>query len=140
MQVGKARLFLHCIGKKNGQWLSLDYNTRELLGRWLIRVDMEMPHITYKYNIKAPIGEVAKTGMVFCNSTAQEHSYIFTASHPEIVNIVQNTFTLKPADKIQVPLILKAMDKPKQAQILIFAQEEDSGKHEAMVFTISYVL
>ncbi len=120
--------------------MGIDFNTKELLGRWLLRLDMQKPNITLKYNIKAPIGEVSQTEFVYQNASAQSHTYEFSTSHPDLVHIPQNSVALQPGDRASVPIVLKAMDKPKQAQLLIFVLESESGKHEALLFTISYVL
>ncbi len=118
----------------------VDFNSKEILGRWMLRLDMQKPNITLKYNIRAPIGEVSQTEFAYQNSSLQEHTYEFSTSHPEVVNLPQSTMTLKPGEKTSVPMVLKAMDKPRQAQLLIFAVQVEGGTHEALLFTISYVL
>lgn len=46
---------------------------------------------------------------------------------------------LGPGGKAAVPVLLQAMAEPTQAQILVFAREKGSEKHEALSFTISYI-
>jgi len=106
----------------------------------MFRFDMIMPTISYKFSIKAPIGEISQANFSYQNETPSEHTYIFSTSHPEIANVASNEVKLQPGDKVQVPFVLKVMDKPRQAQILIFAEEKESHKCDALLFTISYVL
>ena len=99
-----------------------------------------MPSISYKYSIKAPIGEISQASFSYQNETAAEHTYEFSTSHPDIAYVAENVVKLQSGDKAVVPVVLKVMDRPRQAQILIFAEEKESHKCEALLFTISYVL
>ena len=137
-RVGKTRILVHCTGKTFSQ--RIDYNTKEVLARWLLRLDLQKPNILFKYPITAPIGEISQTTFTYQNASTEARTYEFSTSHPEIAYIPQNTISLQAGDKAAVPITLKVMDRPKQAQILVYAVEKDGGvKHEAMLFTISYV-
>ncbi len=118
----------------------IDYNTKEVLGRWMFRLELVMPAISYKYSIQAPIGEISQATFTYQNETAAEHTYEFSTSHPDIAYVANNLVKLQPGDKAAVPMVLKVMDRPKQAQILIFAEEKESRKCQALLFTISYIL
>jgi len=106
----------------------------------MFRLNLSSPKISYKYKVKAPIGEVSKAIFNYQNETGSEHTYEFSVSHPDIAFIETPSIKLSPGDKVEVQVILKAMDKAKQAQILVFVEETENCKCEALLFIISYVL
>eukprot|EP00826_Nyctotherus_ovalis_P011509 TRINITY_DN12993_c0_g1_i1.p1 TRINITY_DN12993_c0_g1~~TRINITY_DN12993_c0_g1_i1.p1 ORF type:complete len:299 (-),score=55.31 TRINITY_DN12993_c0_g1_i1:110-1006(-) len=136
-RTGKSTVLLHCFGNVK---YNIDYNTKEVLSRWMFRLNLSAPKINYKYKVKAPIGEVSRAGFIYQNESGSEHIYEFAASHPEIASLETRSAKLKPGEKASVQVILKPMEKPKQAQILIFVEETESCKCEALLFIISYVL
>ena len=110
-----------------------------MLQRWLFRIEAKSPNIQFQYNIKAPIREVSQTAFEYQNTTNQERTLEFSCSHPEIFRIMETTHTLGPGGKAKIPVRLKAMDQPSQAQVLVYISEPTKGKHEAIAFTITFL-
>lgn len=137
-KVGKRKYIIHCRGNNRYNNHKTDNNTKEILDRYLIRLDVQPPNICYQYNITAPLGEVSQTKLTYQNTSTESHTYEFYTSHPEIARIVDNTFTLGPGYKIDLPLVISSVNHPKQARILIYIFEADTGKHEEMLFVISF--
>jgi len=118
----------------------LDYNTKNILGRWLFRLNIVSPVVSYKYSVKAPIGEISSAKFNYANETAVDHTYRFSTSHPNIVSIPKEPIRIKSGDKAEITAMLKVMSKPMQARILIFVKEKETKKCEALLFIISYVI
>jgi len=129
LKVGKYEAFIHCI----------DFRTKEITNRWMIRIESKAPNIILEYNITVPLKETVQTSFEYQNTSLSEKKIDFDTSHPEIFKILQRDFKIAPGAKTVVPVMLKAMEEPMQAKILIFAFEKETTKHEAFLFTISYV-
>ncbi len=67
----------------------IDFKTREILDRWIIRVDSLPPNIVLKYSIKAPVGEASQTNFEYTNPAIRPVEFEFTTSHPEVFHILQ---------------------------------------------------
>jgi hypothetical protein len=106
----------------------------------MFRLNLSAPKISYKYKVKAPIGEVSRANFNYQNEAGTEYTYEFSVSHPDIASIETPSAKLLPGDKVSVQVILKPMEKPKQAQILVFVEETESSRCEALLFIISYIL
>lgn len=136
--IGNKNIVIHCRGNQYKIPL-LDYNSKEILARWLINLEILKPNLSFQYNIQAPAGEISQANWNYENKTEKNHQYIFSSSDEEVVHIPKTVFQLEPGEKIVLPVVLKAMRKNTQAVILIYVIEEDTGNHEALVFNIKYI-
>lgn len=96
--------------------------------------------VSYKYSVKAPIGEISSAKFYYANESAADHKYHFSTSHPDIVGVPKESVKVKSGDKAEVTVMLKVMSKPVQARVLIFVKEKETKKCEALLFIISYVI
>ena len=120
-------------------YIYIDIKTKEVVDRWLIRLESKPPNIVLHYNVTAPLGEASQSEFEYKNTSVQPKACEFSTSHPDIFNILEKNCTLKPGEKTVIPVLIKPMDKPTELQILVFAYDTVSNKHEAISFSISYL-
>ena len=115
-----------------------DCATGRIVKRWMLRLEAGEPNIVQTREVQVSANQMSESEFEYENRSGQERSYKLSTSHPPLLHLLMESFTLKAGERVKVPFAVRNLQRPLQVQVLVCVQDTQNPTPEVIAFNVNF--